>query len=248
MENFQNKTVLVTGGSRGIGYGIAKAFAQRHANVVISSRTRETLEKAAEELSGPERTVVPIPADVSENESVQALLDKTLDSFATIDILINNAGVTRDNLLLRLSEADWETVLNTNLKGAFLCTKLVSRQMLRQRSGRIINISSIVGITGNAGQTNYAASKAGLIGFTRAAAQELASRGITVNAIAPGYIATEMTAQLSDEQQNQLTAQIPLGRIGTADDVAGVAVFLASPAAGYITGQVFRVDGGMSMG
>jgi len=248
MYDFSDQTVVVTGSSRGIGYEIARVFLTTGANVVLSSRTRKTLEEAAESLGDAGEHVLAVPADISDKESVEQLIDKTLESFSSIDILINNAGVARDNLMLRLKEDDWDTVLDTNLKGAFLCTKLVSRQMLRQRSGRIINISSIVGITGNAGQTNYAASKAGLLGLTRSAALELASRGITVNAIAPGYIATDMTERLSEEQQNELTARIPLERIGTPEDVAGVALFLASPDAAYITGQVFRVDGGMAMG
>ncbi|HKJ68778.1 MAG TPA: 3-oxoacyl-[acyl-carrier-protein] reductase [bacterium] len=249
MYELENNTVIVTGGSRGIGYAIARAFAEHGASVVISSRTEEILTKAAaqiqSEISGAD--VTPIPGDISQADDAQHLIDATLEHHDTIDVLVNNAGITRDNILLRLKEKDWDDVLNTNLKGTFLCTKSVSRQMLKQRAGRIINISSVVGITGNAGQTNYGASKAGILGLTKSTAQELASRGITVNAIAPGYIETEMTENLTATQKEQLAARIPLGYIGQPDDVAGVAVFLASPAARYITGQVFRVDGGMVM-
>lgn len=249
MYEMENKTVIVTGGSRGIGYAIARTFAEQGANVVISSRTEETLNNAAtqiqSDITGAE--VTPIPGDVSQADDAQHLITATLDQYESIDVLVNNAGINRDNILLRLKEKDWDDVLNTNLKGTFLCTKFVTRHMLKQRSGRIINISSVVGITGNAGQTNYGASKAGILGLTKSTAQELASRGITVNAIAPGYIETEMTENLTEKHKEQLAARIPLGYIGKPADIAGVAVFLASPTARYITGQVFRVDGGMVM-
>jgi len=246
MIDMSNKTVVVTGASRGIGFTIAQLFAEQGANVIISSRSEDTLAEAAEALSDHGQ-VHPIPCDVSDAQSVEDLITKTINQFGSLDILINNAGITRDNLMLRLSESDWDTVLNTNLKGTFLCTKFASRQMLRQKSGCIINISSVVGIAGNPGQTNYAASKAGILGLTKSTAQELSSRGIRVNAIAPGYIETEMTEKLNDKQKEELTARIPLGRIGSPEDVAGMALFLASDLAQYITGQVFRVDGGMVM-
>lgn len=247
MTDLSGQVVLVTGGSRGIGFAIARRFVSTGAQVIISSRSEESLKKAADQLSDGERAVDFIQCDISDPESVKSLIDEVVTRYEGIDVLVNNAGVTRDNLMLRMNEEDWDIVLNTNLKGTFFSTKFASRQMLRQKSGCIINISSVVGITGNPGQANYASSKAGLLGLTRSAAQELASRNIRVNAIAPGYINTEMTENLSDKQKEELTALIPLGQIGTPDDVAGAAVFLASPDARYITGQVLRIDGGMVM-
>ena len=247
MYDYTEKTVIVTGGSRGIGFAIAQGFADANANVVITGRSEETLQQAADSLSDMNGVVYPVAGDVVNAESTEALMKQTVDRFGSLDVLVNNAGITKDNLLLRLQESDWDTVLDINLKGAFLCTKFGSRQMLRQKSGCIINISSVVGITGNAGQTNYAASKAGLLGLTKSTAQELASRGITVNAIAPGYISTDMTDRLTEKQRKELISMIPLNRIGSPDSIAGTALFLASPAAGYITGQVIRVDGGMVM-
>lgn len=247
MFEVKGKTVLVTGGSRGIGFAIAEAFANNGANIVISSRSEDSLNEAAQTLSNTGASVKPIPSDVSQQSSVKELIEKTVSEYDTIDVVINNAGITKDNLMLRMQEEDWDAVMDVNLKGTFLCTKFASRVMLKQRSGSIINISSVVGVTGNPGQTNYAASKSGILGLTKAAAQELASRNITVNAIAPGYIETEMTDKLNEKQRNELTARIPLGRIGLPSDIAGMALFLASPAANYITGQVFRVDGGMVM-
>lgn len=247
MFEVKGKTVVVTGGSRGIGFAIAEAFANNGANIVISSRSEDSLNEAAQSLSNTGASVKPIPSDVSQQSSVKELIEKTVSEYDTIDVVINNAGITKDNLMLRMREEDWDAVMDVNLKGTFLCTKFASRVMLKQRSGSIINISSVVGVTGNPGQTNYAASKSGILGLTKAAAQELASRNITVNAIAPGYIETEMTDKLNEKQRNELTARIPLGRIGLPSDIAGMALFLASPAANYITGQVFRVDGGMVM-
>jgi len=248
MYDMQDKTVVVTGGSRGIGFAIAREFAAQGARVVISSRTQQALEAAAEKIAAEGGQVTPVPCDVSQSEQVQRLVSQTLETYERIDVLVNNAGITRDNLLLRMQEDDWDAVLNVNLKGAFLCTKAVTRPMLKQRAGSIINISSVVGVAGNAGQTNYGASKAGILGLTKATALELASRGITVNAIAPGYIETEMTDNLTEKQKEALAGKIPLGYIGKPEDIAGVALFLASPAARYITGQVFRIDGGMVMG
>lgn len=248
MYDMHEKTVLVTGGSRGIGFAIARDFARQGAQVVISSRTEEALESAAEKIAAEGGAVTPFTCDVSQSDQVQQMVKHTLDTHGRIDVLVNNAGITRDNLILRMQENDWDTVININLKGAFLCTKAVTRPMLKQRAGSIINISSVVGVTGNAGQANYGASKAGILGLTKATALELASRGITVNAIAPGFIETEMTADLTEKQKEALAVKIPLGYIGTPEDIAGVALFLASPAARYITGQVFRIDGGMVMG
>jgi 3-oxoacyl-[acyl-carrier protein] reductase len=248
MFDVSGKTVLITGGSRGIGYSIAEAFVEHGANVVISSRSEGVLNEAAQSLGGNEGQVTAIPSDVSQMDSVQELISSTIDTYETLDVVINNAGITRDNLMLRMSEDDWDSVIDINLKGTFWCTKIASRQMLKQRAGTIINISSVVGVTGNPGQVNYAASKSGILGLTKSAAQELASRNITVNAIAPGYIETEMTDKLNEKQRDELTTRIPLSRIGSPADIAGLAIFLASPAASYITGQVFRVDGGMVMG
>lgn len=248
MFDVSGKTVLITGGSRGIGYSIAEAFVEQGSNVVISSRSEGPLQEAAKALGGQDGQVTPIPSDVSQMESVQDLIAKTIETYDSLDVVINNAGITRDNLMLRMSEDDWDSVIDINLKGTFWCTKIASRQMLKQRAGTIINISSVVGVTGNPGQVNYAASKSGILGLTKSAAQELASRNITVNAIAPGYIETEMTDKLNEKQRDELTTRIPLSRIGSPADIAGLAIFLASPAASYITGQVFRVDGGMVMG
>ena len=242
------KTAIVTGGSRGIGRSICLALAKAGANVVTcyangADGANETV-RLCEELGVK---AVAMKADVANYEDVSAMVAKTKDEFGTIDILVNNAGITKDNLMLKMTEADFEQVIDTNLKGAFLFTKDVSKIMLKQRSGRIINISSVVGVFGNAGQVNYAASKAGLIGMTKSVAKELASRGITSNAIAPGFIETDMTAALNESVAEEMLKAIPLKRMGTGDDIANAVVFLASDLASYITGQVICVDGGMAM-
>ncbi len=247
MMTLTDQVVLVTGGSRGIGFAIAKRFVESDAQVIISSRSEESLNAAAEKLSAGNKLVEAIPCDVSNPEAIQALINAVIEKYDRIDVLVNNAGITRDNLMLRMNEQDWDRVVDTNLKGVFFTTKFASRYMLKQKSGCIINISSVVGITGNPGQTNYAASKSGILGLTKATALELASRNIRVNAIAPGYITTEMTEKLTDKQKQELTALIPLKKLGTPEDVANLAVFLASDQASYITGQVLRVDGGMVM-
>ncbi|MBI3929386.1 MAG: 3-oxoacyl-[acyl-carrier-protein] reductase [Armatimonadetes bacterium] len=243
----KGQVALVTGAGRGIGKTIASELAGRGADVVLASRTESQLEQVAEEIRALGRRALVVRADVSDSDSVGEMVRKALDEFGKIDVLVNNAGVTRDNLLLRMKDADWDEVLQTNLRSAFLCTRAVSRGMLKQRYGRIINITSVIGQVGNAGQANYAASKAGLIGFTRSVARELASRQITVNAVAPGYIETEMTARLSEKVKEGILSQIPLGSMGTGEDVAHVVAFLALPRSRYITGQVFNVDGGMVM-
>lgn len=242
------KTAIVTGGSRGIGRSICLALAKAGANVVTcyahgADGANETV-KLCEELGVK---AMAMKADVANYEDVSAMVSKTKEEFGSIDILVNNAGITKDNLMLKMTEADFEQVIDTNLKGAFLFTKDVSKIMLKQRSGRIINISSVVGVFGNAGQVNYAASKAGLIGMTKSVAKELASRGITSNAIAPGFIETDMTAALNDSVAEEMLKAIPLKRMGTGDDIANAVVFLASDYASYITGQVICVDGGMAM-
>lgn len=237
-----DKVALVTGAGRGIGRGIALRFAAEGARVACCGRTAQTVEQVAQQAGGRAYVV-----DVADARQVNDTVERVLSDFGRIDILVNNAGITRDNLLLRMSEAEWDEVLNTNLRGAFLMTKAVSRAMLKQRCGRIINVSSIIGLTGNAGQSNYAASKAGLIGFTKSVARELASRGITVNAVAPGFIETDMTAVLGAEVAEKLRQRIALGRLGTVEDVANAVLFLASDWAAYITGQVLTVDGGMAM-
>ncbi|MFH1852733.1 MAG: 3-oxoacyl-ACP reductase FabG [Candidatus Neomarinimicrobiota bacterium] len=247
MFELTNKIAIVTGASRGIGYGIARTLATAGARVICVSRHLDAVQSVAAELTASGLLAEAAAADISAAESVSQLIKNIIDKYDRIDILVNNAGITRDTLLVRMSEADWDAVLNTNLKGAFNTTKAVCRQMMKQRAGRIINISSVVGITGNAGQTNYAASKAGLIGFTRATAQELASRGITVNCVAPGYVDTDMTADLKEEIKAELVKQIPLGRIGNINDIAAMVLFLVSDAAAYITGQTVAVDGGMTM-
>jgi 3-oxoacyl-[acyl-carrier protein] reductase len=247
MSQLANQIAVVTGAGRGIGRAIALKFAHEGADVAVVSRTQENSEKVAAEIRALGRKAWAHAVDVSDSASVTTAAEKILADCGKVDILVNNAGVTRDGLLMRMSDADWDTVLDTNLKGAFLVTKAFSRAMLKARSGRIINISSVIGLIGNPGQCNYAASKAGLIGFTQSCAREFASRGITVNAIAPGFIQTDMTSELKEEMKAALLKQIPLGSFGEADDIAGAALYLASPAARYVTGQVLTVDGGMVM-
>ncbi len=241
------KVAIVTGSTRGIGQAIAEELARQGAKVVISGRNGERAQQVAAAIQEAGGEAIAVQADVSHMADAQRLVKETLERWGRIDILVNNAGITRDNLLLRMSEEEWDTVLQVNLKGAFNCTKSVTRQMMKQRQGRIINITSVVGQMGNAGQANYAASKAGLIGFTKSVARELASRNITCNAVAPGYIQTDMTAALDDAVKDSLKQQIPLGRLGTPEDVARVVAFLCSDDAAYITGQVINVDGGMVM-
>ena len=238
------RVVLVTGGTRGIGHSIAKALAGAGAKVAICGRDGAKAEAAAAALGSG---VKGYACDVADAGQVERLIEAVEKDLGPLDVLVNNAGITKDNLLFRIGEADWDAVLETNLKAAFLLTKLTARGMIKRRWGRIINITSVVGLTGNKGQANYAASKAGLIGFTKSVAKELASRNVLVNAVAPGYIATEMTEAISDEMKQALQAAIPLGRLGQGEDVAHAVLFLASDLASYITGQVLVVDGGMVM-
>ncbi len=244
---FKNEIVVVTGATRGIGKAIALAFAKQEADVILVGRNEQALKALSDEIKNVGQSCDFFACDVANSQNVQETVNKILDKYKTIDILVNNAGITRDNLLLRMSESDWDEVISTNLKGVFNFTKAVSRSMLKAKKGKIISIASIIGITGNAGQANYAASKAGIIGFTKSIARELASRGITANAIAPGYIETEMTGQLKDELKAEILKNIPLGRLGTVEDVAKVSLFLASKEADYITGQTIVVDGGMAI-
>ena len=243
----RGKTAIVTGASRGIGAAIAQRLCETGANVVICSRSADTIAQVADTLQSEGHTVHAMVADISEKPDVESLLEKTLSQFSQIDILVNNAGITRDMLLMRLKDEDWDAVLQTNLTGTMYCTRAVLRPMIRQKSGRIINISSVVGLVGNAGQVNYAAAKAGIIGLTKATAKEVGARGITVNAIAPGFITTDMTAQIPEQNQKQLLEMIPLRGFGHPEDVADAVCFLASDAARYITGQTLQVDGGMVM-
>jgi len=247
MNQLENQIAVVTGAGRGIGRAIALKFAKEGANVVCISRTQENSEKVAGEAAAIGRKSWALAVDVADSAAVKAAVEKILADCGKIDILVNNAGVTRDGLLMRMSDADWDTVLNTNLKGAFHFTRELFRIFAKQRAGRIINITSVIGLIGNGGQCNYAASKAGLIGFTQSVAKELASRGVTVNAIAPGFIETDMTSDLSEELKSKILGVIPMGKFGAADDIADAALFLASPGARYITGQVLTVDGGMVM-
>ena len=247
MFDLSNKVAVVTGASRGIGKSIAKAYARANAHVVCVSRTEKALTVVVEEIKKENGSASVFTCDVSDLQTFNNLIKDTGGTHGSVDILINNAGVTRDSLIMRMSEDDWNTVIDTNLKGAFNGIKAVTRIMMKQRFCRIINISSVVGLVGNAGQANYASAKAGLIGLTKAIAKELASRNITVNCIAPGYIATDMTNQMDDQTKDSLISQIPLGHIGSPDDIAAAALFLASDEAGYITGQTITVDGGMIM-
>ena len=242
------KTAIVTGGSRGIGKAVCLELARRGCNIVLSfAGNTAAADQTAAECRALGVQALAVQSNVADAGAVKALFDAALEKFGTIDILVNNAGITRDNLLMLLKEEDFDAVVDTNLKGAFLCMKAAVRPMMKQRRGRIISLSSVVGLHGNAGQVNYAATKAGVIGMTKSLAKELAGRNITVNAVAPGFIDTDMTAVLPDKAKEAILSSIPMARLGAAEDVASAVAFLASDEAGYITGQVLAVDGGMSM-
>jgi len=241
----KDKVAIVTGGGRGIGKEIALTLARKGANVVIADINPQTLAETEQEIAAEGVGVLSLSVDVVDSRQVEQMVNKTLDKFKKIDILINNAGITRDALLIRMKEEDWDKVLAVNLKGTFNCTRFVSRIMIKQRSGKILNIASIIGLIGNPGQANYAASKAGIIGLTKSAAKELAGRGINVNAVAPGFIQTEMTDVLGEGVKAKMLEAIPLKKFGRPCDVANLAAFLVSDKAGYITGQVISIDGGM---
>jgi 3-oxoacyl-[acyl-carrier protein] reductase len=242
-----DKVALVTGASRGLGRAIALQLAQEGASIAAVARSEEALKETLEAVRALGVTAEGFALDVSDSAAAEAVVDKIAARFQHIDVLVNNAGVTRDGLLMRMKSDDWDAVLNTNLKGAFNLTKPVARLMVRQRAGRIVNISSVIGLMGNAGQANYAASKAGLLGFTKSVARELASRSITCNVVCPGFVETDMTKGLGDDLRAKLLEKIPLARLGQPEDVAGVVSFLCSPAASYMTGQILTVDGGMVM-
>jgi 3-oxoacyl-[acyl-carrier protein] reductase len=248
MKNLQGRIALVTGASQGIGRACALELARAGATVVLAARNEVKLAEAVEEIQGAGGEAAAIPLDLASEESIKSVAKSLVESYGKIEILVNNAGITRDGLMLRMKREDWDDVLRTNLTGAFLLTQALLSPMLKNRWGRIVNITSVVGRTGQAGQVNYAASKAGLIGLTRAMAREVASRGITVNAVAPGYIETPMTAVLDEKQRAAMIAAIPLGRPGTDLNIAQAVKFLASDAASYITGHVLDVNGGMYMG
>ena len=243
MMNFEDKSIIVTGGTRGIGKAIGAAFAAAGARVVISGRDAEKAASVASELDGE---VHGLALDVSNSDSVQKFFAAANEILGTLDVVVANAGITRDKLVMALKDEDWDAVLDTNLKGTFLCAREAIRPMIRNRSGRIIAVTSVIGLTGNPGQGNYAASKAGLIGFIKSLAQEVASRNITVNAVAPGMIETDMLAALPENARLAMTERIPAGRPGTVEEVAGTVLFLASDAASYVTGEVIRVDGGLA--
>jgi 3-oxoacyl-[acyl-carrier protein] reductase len=246
--NLDGRNAIVTGGSRGIGRAIALELARQGANVLISYRANGALaEQVARDIEALGATCVATEADVRDAAAVEHMVEQAREVLGSVDILVNNAGVTDDGLLLRMSEESWDTVIDTNLKGTFLATKIALRHMTRARWGRVINITSIVGEMGNAGQTNYAAAKAGIIGFTRATAREVAARGVTINAVAPGFVLTDMTSGLSDEQQQAILRIVPMGRYAAPEEIAPTVAFLASEAAGYITGQTINVDGGVVM-
>ena len=245
MFKLANKVTIVTGASKGIGKAIATTFAEAGAHGVCVSRTKDDLNILQKDISSNGGSASIYSCDVSKFDQVESLISNSIEEFDKIDVIVNNAGITRDGLIMRMSDEDWNTVIDINLKGTFNGIKAISRQMMKQKSGRIINISSVVGLKGNPGQANYAASKSGIIGLTKSSSKELASRGITVNCIAPGYIATEMTDQLTDKVKEEIINRIPLGYIGNTNNVATTALFLASDEAEYITGQTISVDGGM---
>ncbi|MEW6066722.1 MAG: 3-oxoacyl-[acyl-carrier-protein] reductase [Nitrospirota bacterium] len=245
--DFKGQVALITGGSRGIGEAIAEGLAKRGANLVIGARNIDAVNTLAERLSSYGIKVVGVKLDVSNSDDVIKTFEYVRKEFQRIDILINNAGITKDGLLVRMKEEDWDAVINTNLKGAFLCTKEALKDMFRQGYGRIVNITSVAGIMGNPGQANYSASKAGIVGLTKTVAREYASKGITANAVAPGFIKTAMTDVLPDKVKDEVKKLIPVGKFGIVEDVANAVIFLASPDSGYITGQVLHVNGGMYM-
>lgn len=246
--NLAGKAALVTGASRGIGREIALELARQGANVAVNFAGSEAkANEVVDEIKALGRDAIAVKCNVSNAEEVTEMIKGTIDRFGKLDILVNNAGITKDNLLMRMKEEEWDDVININLKGVFLCTKAVIRQMMKQRVGRIINIASIVGVSGNPGQANYVAAKAGVIGLTKTTAKEFASRNITVNAIAPGFITTDMTDKLSDEVKTEMLKQIPLARLGEPKDIAKVTAFLASDDSAYMTGQTLHIDGGMVM-
>ncbi len=245
LNDLKDKVVIVTGGARGIGREIALAFASYQARVCICDLNQEDLQQCAQEIRQAGGESLWIVANVVVDKDVQTVVDKVIDKWGRVDILVNNAGITRDNLLVRMKEEDWDTVLAVNLKGVFLMTRAVAKIMMKQRAGKIINIASVVGVMGNVGQANYSASKGGVIAFTKTVAKELASRGINVNAVAPGFIRTKMTEVLSEEVKKRLMENIPLKRLGEPRDVANACLFLASSLSDYITGQTILVDGGM---
>tara|TARA_A100001015_G_C15019730_1_gene727340 strand:+ start:564 stop:1307 length:744 start_codon:yes stop_codon:yes gene_type:complete len=244
----KEKVILITGSTRGIGLAIAKKAAREGAHIIVSGRNQENSEKVASELAEEFNiNALGVACNVSDVESCQNLVSKAIEKFSKIDILVNNAGITKDNLLLRMKDNEWEDVINTNLNSIFYMTKAVSRPMIKNKKGKVINISSIVGITGNSGQTNYAATKAGMIGFTKSVAKELGGKGITCNAIAPGFIETDMIETLPKEYISNIISKIPLKRLGNTEDVSDLVIFLASDKSNYITGQILSVDGGMNM-
>lgn len=244
----EGKVALVTGASRGIGRAIALELAQNGANVAVNYAGSEAkANEVVDEIKALGREAFAVQADVSDSEAVAAMVKATVEQFGRLDILVNNAGITKDNLLMRMKDSEWDDVININLKGVFLTTKAVTRQMMKQRQGRIINIASIVGVSGNPGQANYVAAKAGVIGLTKTAAKELSSRNITVNAIAPGFITTDMTDKLTEEVKSEMLKQIPLARFGEPSDISNAVTFLASDKSSYITGQTIHIDGGMVM-
>lgn len=243
----KGKKALITGAAQGIGKAIALMMAKEGADIAVSDINLELATQTADELKSIGVQTLAIEGNVADMESAEAMVSKTVEGLGGIDILVNNAGITRDTLILRMKEEDWDAVINVNLKGTFNCTKAAVKKMSKQRYGKIINIASIVGLMGNAGQANYSASKAGVIGLTKTAAREFASRGININAVAPGFIATAMTDAIPEKAKNELTAQIPMGKLGSSEDVAEAVLFLSSPASDYITGQVISVNGGMYM-